>query len=103
MGDVMKNVRGKIDGKTVSKTLKERLDAYLQEVWDPVSDNELEGYSGTARELLENAGAGVWSIVKITTGKGIFEGIVLPRNKFAAPGSLEIKMKSGLQYWYRGR
>ena len=60
-----------------------------------MSDEELEGYLGAARELLASNGAGVWSIIKVTTNKGSFEGIVLPRNKFAAPGLLEIKMKNG--------
>ncbi|OLS15286.1 MAG: glutamyl-tRNA(Gln) amidotransferase subunit D [Promethearchaeota archaeon CR_4] len=60
-----------------------------------MSGNELEGYSGAAKELLQKTGAGVWSIVKVKTLKGDFEGIVLPRNKFAAPGFLEIKMKNG--------
>ena len=60
-----------------------------------MSGNELEGYSGAAKELLQKTGAGVWSIVKVKTSKGLFEGIVLPRNKFATPGFLEIKMKNG--------
>ncbi|MHA1733317.1 MAG: Glu-tRNA(Gln) amidotransferase subunit GatD [Promethearchaeota archaeon] len=55
----------------------------------------LEGYKGEALKILEKAGAKIWDILAITTPTGSYEGILLPRNKFAPPDYVEIKLDNG--------
>ncbi|GAB4305223.1 MAG: Glu-tRNA(Gln) amidotransferase subunit GatD [Promethearchaeota archaeon] len=63
---------------------------------------ELEGYEGVAKELLLAAGAKVWDVLRVTTKDGrVYEGILLPRNKFATPGYVELKLDNGYNVGFR--
>lgn len=53
------------------------------------------GYKEKSASFLERNKVSAWDEVKISQGKKIFEGILLPRNKFARDGFLELKLKNG--------
>jgi len=55
---------------------------------------ELKGYKGKGKEVLEKNKIRIWDIIKITTDKGEYEGIVLPRNEYSAPDYIEIKLEN---------
>jgi hypothetical protein len=57
--------------------------------------NEYEGYKDESIKYLKQAGVKVWSRIKITDNGITREGIILPRNKFARDGFVEIKLSSG--------
>ena len=46
-------------------------------------EDPLKGYRGLARSRLEGWGVKVWSDVEVTTTKGRFNGIILPRSETA--------------------
>jgi len=54
-----------------------------------------KGYKGRALEVLQHFRAAVWSDVKITTGKGEYTGIILPRSETADPLHVVLKLRSG--------
>nr|MDO8115806.1 Glu-tRNA(Gln) amidotransferase subunit GatD [Candidatus Sigynarchaeota archaeon] len=58
-------------------------------------EDELEGYSGKVRELLKSRGVKTWDRLTITNGSELFEGILLPRNKFDVQGLVDLKLKNG--------
>ncbi len=55
---------------------------------------ELKGYKGKGKEVLEKNKIAIWDIIKITTKEGEYEGIVLPRNEYSAPEYVEIKLEN---------
>ena len=57
--------------------------------------NDYEGYKEQSIKYLKQAGVKVWSRVKITANAITQEGVILPRNKFARDGFVEIKLNSG--------
>ena len=57
---------------------------------DPTED--LKGYRGPAREVLESSGARVWASVRIETTQGDFVGTLLPRSETADDQHLVIKL-----------
>ena len=57
--------------------------------------NEFEGYKPESIKILKKFGAKTWSKIRIETQVGISEGIILPRNKYAPDGFVEIKLKNG--------
>jgi len=54
-----------------------------------------KGYRGRALEVLSHFQAAVWSDVKITTTKGEYAGIILPRSETADPLHVVLKLGSG--------
>jgi len=54
----------------------------------------LKGYKGEGKEILEKNGIGIWDIVHIKTGKAEYEGIILPRSEYSAAQYIEIKLKN---------
>ncbi|MBD3186701.1 Glu-tRNA(Gln) amidotransferase subunit GatD [Candidatus Bathyarchaeota archaeon] len=60
------------------------------------SDNdELEGYKGSTKKILEDKGVKTWDVVSVEASKKKFEGILLPRNKFDKEGYIDLKLKNG--------
>ncbi|MDH7515033.1 MAG: Glu-tRNA(Gln) amidotransferase subunit GatD [Bacteroidota bacterium] len=57
--------------------------------------NDYKGYRGEALAALQKFQAPVWSDVEITTDKGSFTGIILPRSETADPLHVVIKLRSG--------
>ncbi|MBL0177177.1 MAG: Glu-tRNA(Gln) amidotransferase subunit GatD [Ignavibacteria bacterium] len=60
-----------------------------------MTTGDFKGYRGEALSTLQNFDAQVWSDVKITTDKGTYTGIILPRSETADPLHVVIKMRSG--------
>lgn len=54
----------------------------------------LKGYKGQGKELLEKNNVAVWDIIKLKTKEGEYEGIILPRNEYSAPDYIEIKLEN---------
>ena len=57
--------------------------------------NLYKGYKGRALEVLKHFRAEVWSEVKITTTKGEYNGIILPRSEADDPLHIVLKLRSG--------
>ncbi len=57
--------------------------------------NEYEGYKEQSKKILKKFDAKTWSRIKVTNGKQIVEGIILPRNKFAEDGYVDVKLDNG--------
>jgi glutamyl-tRNA(Gln) amidotransferase subunit D len=55
---------------------------------------QFKGYKGKALKLLEKNALGVWDIVELQSRKGFFTGIILPRNQYASPDYIEIKLEN---------
>ena len=60
-----------------------------------MADDNYKGYRGKALSVLKNFSALVWSDVEITTTKGNYKGIILPRSETADPFHIVIKMPIG--------
>ncbi len=60
-----------------------------------LENNDYEGYKPTSIAILKKFNAKTWSKIKIENNEDISEGIILPRNKFAPDGYVEIKLKNG--------
>jgi glutamyl-tRNA(Gln) amidotransferase subunit D len=60
----------------------------------PVNDN-LKGYRGPGRAVLERFGVGVWSDVEIESARGHFRGLILPRSITADDKHVVLKIASG--------
>lgn len=58
-------------------------------------NDELEGYSGKTRAILEKNKVKTWDKISLVNGEAEFEGILLPRNKFDAQGLVDLKLKNG--------
>jgi glutamyl-tRNA(Gln) amidotransferase subunit D len=54
-----------------------------------------KGYRGKALDTLKNFNAQVWNDVEITTSKGTYTGIILPRSETADPLHIVLKLRSG--------
>lgn len=59
-----------------------------------MNDN-YRGYRGEALSILQHYDAQVWSDVEVSTDKGAFTGIVLPRSETADPHHIVLKLRSG--------
>lgn len=59
------------------------------------NDDLFKGYRGPGRELLERMGVAVWSDVEVTTDKGSFRGLILPRSETADDHHLVLKLDTG--------
>jgi glutamyl-tRNA(Gln) amidotransferase subunit D len=58
-----------------------------------MSEN-LKGYKGEGKKLLEKNKLGIWDIVQIKTGKTKYEGIILPRIESSSPDFINIKLEN---------
>ena len=56
--------------------------------------DKLQGYKGKAKKYLEENDIEIWDIVEIEAIKTILKGIILPRNEYADPNFIEIKLKN---------
>jgi len=54
-----------------------------------------KGYRGVARKVLEKFNISVWSDVEISSKKGIFKGVILPRSEIADDRHIVLKMHNG--------
>jgi glutamyl-tRNA(Gln) amidotransferase subunit D len=57
--------------------------------------NLFKGYQGPALDVLKNFQAQVWSDAKISTAKGQYTGIILPRSETEDPLHIVLKLRSG--------
>jgi glutamyl-tRNA(Gln) amidotransferase subunit D len=60
-----------------------------------MAENQYKGYRGPVLSVLKNFGVYVWSDVEVTTSKGSFNGVILPRSETADDKHLVLKLKSG--------
>ncbi len=61
-----------------------------------MSDNEkYKGYRGAALSALKNFGVQVWSDVEVSTTRGDFKGIILPRSETADDHHIVLKLRNG--------
>ncbi len=61
-----------------------------------ITDEQLRGYKGRAREKMRALGVPVWSEVKITNDRGnVFEGVILPRSETFDDLHVVVKLKTG--------
>jgi len=58
-------------------------------------EDALKGYRGEARETLQRFGASVWSDVELTTDRGRFRGVVLPRSETQDDRHIVLKLEHG--------
>jgi len=58
-----------------------------------MSEN-LKGYKGKAKKILEEKDIRIWDILRIKTNKTEYEGILLPRNEYSKPDYVEIKLEN---------
>ena len=61
----------------------------------PTVNDNLKGYRGPGRALLQRFGVGVWSDVEVESTRGHFRGLILPRSVTADDKHLVIKIASG--------
>ncbi|MDI6778608.1 MAG: Glu-tRNA(Gln) amidotransferase subunit GatD [Bacteroidota bacterium] len=59
------------------------------------SNDSYKGYRGEALSTLQNFSALVWSDVEITTSRGKYTGIILPRSETADQYHIVLKLRSG--------
>ena len=57
-------------------------------------EDKLKGYKGEAKKLLQKNDIEIWDIIEIKTNKTNLQGILLPRNEYAAPQYIEIKLEN---------
>ncbi|MBD3349862.1 MAG: Glu-tRNA(Gln) amidotransferase subunit GatD [Candidatus Lokiarchaeota archaeon] len=60
-----------------------------------MSDEKPQGYKKRSLEFFDKNDVYAWNEVEITKHKAVYKGILLPRNKFAKDGFVEIKLKNG--------
>lgn len=53
------------------------------------------GYRGKALSAIRKAGAEIGDIVRITTGKRVYDGILIPRSEYGDERHVVVKLKSG--------
>ncbi len=58
-------------------------------------DDSFKGYRGEALEVLKSYDARIWSDVAITTDRGTYTGIILPRSETADPHHIVLKLRVG--------
>ncbi len=59
------------------------------------SSDKHKGYRGEALDVLKNFSVGVWSDVEISSSRGEFKGIILPRSETADDRHIVIKLRNG--------
>lgn len=59
------------------------------------SAERFRGYRGPTRELFERWNIGVWSEVELTTTRGTFAGLILPRSETSDDRHVVLKLSSG--------
>jgi len=62
--------------------------------WEP-SLEALQGYSGNAKRLLEQAGVKIGDEVRVASSRGSFQGILMARYELAEPDYIVIKLRNG--------
>ena len=75
----------------------------MKEEANTMSGDIHKGYRGESREVLERFGVRVWSDVEITSTKGVFKGVILPRSEIADERHIVIKMASGYNIGIRAK
>ncbi|MBN1838146.1 MAG: asparaginase, partial [Spirochaetales bacterium] len=60
-----------------------------------MNEDIYKGYRGESREALERLGVRVWNEVEVTTSKGTFHGVILPRSEIADDRHIVLKMNNG--------
>ncbi|MCF2139294.1 MAG: Glu-tRNA(Gln) amidotransferase subunit GatD [Candidatus Lokiarchaeota archaeon] len=63
-----------------------------------VEEQDMKDYSGykpNSVAIMKKFGVKLWYKIEILSSKGTVQGVVLPRNKFAPDGFVEIKLKNG--------
>ncbi|WP_457558420.1 Glu-tRNA(Gln) amidotransferase subunit GatD [Candidatus Harpocratesius sp.] len=67
----------------------------MQSKKDILIQKEPTGYRGKLRERLLREGIGVWSVVKVSRGNAVYEGVILPRSEHTSEDYLVIKVDTG--------
>ena len=60
-----------------------------------MNGDKLKGYRGPGRDVLQRHGVGVWSDVNVTSQRGRFRGLILPRSETADDRHVVLKLVSG--------
>ena len=60
-----------------------------------MNDDIYKGYRGIARDTLVKFNVKVWSEVEVTSSKGTFNGVILPRSEIADDKHIVLKMVNG--------
>jgi glutamyl-tRNA(Gln) amidotransferase subunit D len=60
-----------------------------------LGDGDYKGYKGAALSKLKELGVRVWCDVEVTTSKGKFVGVILPRSETADADHIVLKMHNG--------
>ncbi len=60
-----------------------------------MNEDALKGYKGEARNTLEKFGVRVWSDAEVTTSRGLFKGIILPRSENDDDQHIVLKLATG--------
>ncbi len=58
-----------------------------------MSEN-LKGYKGEGKELLEKYKVNIWDIIQIKTAKTSYEGIILPRSEYSVANYINLKLEN---------
>jgi glutamyl-tRNA(Gln) amidotransferase subunit D len=62
---------------------------------ESAEDDAPEGYRGALRERLLKDGIRTWSMVKVTKGNAVYEGVLLPRSQHTADVYVTLKVDTG--------
>jgi len=62
---------------------------------ESAEDDGPEGYRGALRERLLEEGIRTWSMVKVTKGNAMYEGVLLPRSQHTADVYVTLKVDTG--------
>ena len=60
-----------------------------------MSEKEFSGYKGKALAIIKEVGADVGDMVRVTKGKEIYEGILIPRSEYGDESHIVVKLKNG--------
>ena len=60
-----------------------------------MSEKEFSGYKGEALARTRKAGADVGDMIRVTKGKEVYEGILIPRSEYGDETHIVVKLKNG--------
>ena len=60
-----------------------------------MTEDQLKGYRGPARKVLEENGLQVWDDVELHSGPNVFKGVILPRSETADDSHIVLKLYTG--------
>ena len=60
-----------------------------------MSEKEFSGYKGEALAIIRKVGADVGDMIRVTKGKEVYEGILIPRSEYGDETHIVVKLKNG--------